>query len=266
MQSNSEETASQLRPNKSRTPTFCMLPKLHKEGMPGRPLVLSVSSPIEKFPHLKMSSSDQWLRTSHHTLKTPPTATNCILTINLALVFTQTPNLPSAYRLATYFMALQLILYQFFMPKIFWPTAFPSSKLSLCRPINILSTHPLDELFLCQSFNSPFIHRCGEIFLCPPFNSPFVHHFRELFFCRTFKSPFVHLFGKLFLCRPFNSPSVYPFELFFGPWENYFRADHSPSFGKLFLCRPFNYPPVHPFGELLLWHPSLCRVIFMPTI
>ena len=36
-----EETASLLRPNKSRTPKFYMLPKLHKEGMPGRSMVLS---------------------------------------------------------------------------------------------------------------------------------------------------------------------------------------------------------------------------------
>ena len=43
-----EETASLLRPNKSRTPKFYMLPKLHKEGMPGRPVVSSISSPTEK--------------------------------------------------------------------------------------------------------------------------------------------------------------------------------------------------------------------------
>ena len=43
-----EETASLLRPRKSRTPKFYMLPKIHKEGMPGRPVVSSVSSPTEK--------------------------------------------------------------------------------------------------------------------------------------------------------------------------------------------------------------------------
>ena len=64
-----EETASLLRPNKLRTPKFYMLPKLHKEGMPGRPVVSSVSSPTEK----NSAFADQWLRTSHHTLKAPPT-------------------------------------------------------------------------------------------------------------------------------------------------------------------------------------------------
>ena len=43
-----EDTASLLHPSKSRTPKFYMLPKIHKEGMPGRPVVSSVSSPTEK--------------------------------------------------------------------------------------------------------------------------------------------------------------------------------------------------------------------------
>ena len=43
-----EDTASLLRPSKSRTPKFYMLPKIHKESMPGRPVVSSVSSPTEK--------------------------------------------------------------------------------------------------------------------------------------------------------------------------------------------------------------------------
>ena len=43
-----EDTASLLCPSKSRTPKFYMLPKIHKEGMPGRPVVSSVSSPTEK--------------------------------------------------------------------------------------------------------------------------------------------------------------------------------------------------------------------------
>ena len=43
-----EVTASFLRPKKSRTPKFYMLPKIHKEGMPGQPVVSSVSSPTEK--------------------------------------------------------------------------------------------------------------------------------------------------------------------------------------------------------------------------
>ena len=43
-----EETAILLRPRNSRTPKFYMLPKIHKEGMPGRPVVSSVSSPTEK--------------------------------------------------------------------------------------------------------------------------------------------------------------------------------------------------------------------------
>ena len=51
----------------------------------------------------------------------------------------------------------------------------------------------------------------------------------------------IHPLGKLFSCRPFNSP----------------------SFGEFFLCRPYN---VHRFGELFFFHPSLGRVIFVPTI
>ena len=43
-----EDTASLLRPSKSRTPKYYILPKIHKEGMPGRPVVSSVSSPTEK--------------------------------------------------------------------------------------------------------------------------------------------------------------------------------------------------------------------------
>ena len=43
-----EDKASLLRPSKSRTPKFYMLPKIHKEGIPGRPVVSSVSSPTEK--------------------------------------------------------------------------------------------------------------------------------------------------------------------------------------------------------------------------
>ena len=43
-----EDTASLLHPSKSRTPKFYMLPKIHKEGMPGHPVVSSVSSPTEK--------------------------------------------------------------------------------------------------------------------------------------------------------------------------------------------------------------------------
>ena len=45
-----EETASLLRPKKSRTPKFYMLPTIHEEDMPGRPMVSSVSSPTEKIP------------------------------------------------------------------------------------------------------------------------------------------------------------------------------------------------------------------------
>ena len=54
-----EEIASLLRPNKSTTPKFYMLPKLHKEGMPGRPVVSSVSSPTEKIS----AFVDEFLRT-----------------------------------------------------------------------------------------------------------------------------------------------------------------------------------------------------------
>ena len=43
-----EDTASLLRPSKSRIPKFYMLQKIHKEGMPGHPMVSSVSSPTEK--------------------------------------------------------------------------------------------------------------------------------------------------------------------------------------------------------------------------
>ena len=43
-----EDTASLLHPSKSRIPKFYMLQKIHKEGMPGHPVVSSVSSPTEK--------------------------------------------------------------------------------------------------------------------------------------------------------------------------------------------------------------------------
>ena len=43
-----QDTASLLRPSKSRTPKFYMLPKIHKEGMPGHTVVSSVSIPTEK--------------------------------------------------------------------------------------------------------------------------------------------------------------------------------------------------------------------------
>ena len=61
--------------------------------------------------NIVLISYPDWLQISlaHHLdepLSFVNSANNCILTINIALVFTQTPNLPSAYCLAGYFMAL----------------------------------------------------------------------------------------------------------------------------------------------------------------
>ena len=78
--------------------------------------IVHVQSPSsDATPHFELNmvliSFADWLQVSlaHHSdvlLSFVNSATNCILTINLALVFTQTPSLPSAYCLAGYFMAL----------------------------------------------------------------------------------------------------------------------------------------------------------------
>ena len=103
--------------------------------------------------------------------------------------------------------------------------------------------------YLCAT-NKLFL---WAIFLCRPFNSLFVHHFWELFLCRTFNSPFFAALAGYFV------QSI--------PWESFFcQPFNPPSFGKLFSCRPSNCPSVYPFGELFLCHPSIRRVIFMPTI
>ena len=44
----SEDIAKKLHPCNSRTPQFYLLPKVHKEGCPGRPVVSSVKCPTEK--------------------------------------------------------------------------------------------------------------------------------------------------------------------------------------------------------------------------
>ena len=44
----SEETAAKLIPSNSRTPAFYLLPKVHKDGCPGRPVVSSVKCHTEK--------------------------------------------------------------------------------------------------------------------------------------------------------------------------------------------------------------------------
>ena len=78
----------------------------------------------------------------------------------------------------------------------------------------------------------------------------------------------IHPFGKLALSQPFNS--LYPST----PLASYFCAIHlfgelflcHLSLGELFACRLFNSQFSPPFGELILYRPSLERVIFVPSI
>ena len=77
---------------------------------------VSVQSPsCDATSHLERNSvlisAVDWLYIflAHHSdelLSLVNSATNCILTIYVAFVFAQTPDLPSAYYLASYFMAL----------------------------------------------------------------------------------------------------------------------------------------------------------------
>ena len=105
------------------------------------------------------------------------------------------PNLPSAYCIASHFMSNLSFVCQ--SCKLFSYGAFKLPLVSYFRrqPFNPPSVHAFDELFSSRPFNSPSGHSFGELFSSPPFDSLSVHPFGKLFF--LFSSIHSRSFGHL---------------------------------------------------------------------
>ena len=67
-----DTTKENLQTKNPRISTFYLLPKIHKPGNPGRPIVNSIGSITEKFQHLWMHTSDNTHPEYQAMLRTPP--------------------------------------------------------------------------------------------------------------------------------------------------------------------------------------------------
>ena len=111
----SEDTINHLTPQEPRTPTFYMLPKIHKTNNPGRPIVASFNSPTERISafidrHLQplVTSLDSHIKDTYDflgklkNLAMPLPANALMATIDVTSLYTNIPTTQGLSALAHY--------------------------------------------------------------------------------------------------------------------------------------------------------------------
>ena len=79
----SKNISEGLKTENPKTPHFCLKPKVHEEGNPGRPVISSINCHTSKFPNMLITTFNQLLKKSHHTSKIQPTFLGRLIKLTL---------------------------------------------------------------------------------------------------------------------------------------------------------------------------------------